>query len=116
MSVISLIKSAAVKAINTLYQVSLNEADIQVNATKAEFEGEYTIVLFAFVKQLKKSPEILGNELGNYLLTNNTSLFYSFNVIKGFLNLLYCEDYWNSFLYRQYANHCLEYKRQRIKG
>ncbi len=104
MSIISLIKSAAVKAITTLYQVSLTEADILVNATKPEFEGEYTIVLFAFVKQLKKLPEVLGNELGNYLIASHPNLFSSFNVIKGFLNLSIAEDHWNIFLYQQLAN------------
>jgi arginyl-tRNA synthetase len=104
MSVVSLIKSAAAKAINSLYQVSLQDSDILINATKPEFEGQYTIVLFAFVKQLKKSPEVLGNQLGNYLLENNRELLSSFNVIKGFLNLTVTEDYWNSFLYRHYEN------------
>jgi arginyl-tRNA synthetase len=104
MSIIPLIKTAAVKAINNLYQVSLKDSDILVNATKPEFEGQYTIVLFAFVKQLKKSPEVLGNELGTYLVDNNRNLFSSFNVIKGFLNLSIAEDYWNSFLYSNYAN------------
>jgi len=104
MSIVSLIKSAAVKAINNLYQVSLKEPEILVNATKPEFEGQYTIVLFAFVKQLKKSPEVLGNELGSYLVENNKELLSSFNVIKGFLNLSIAEDYWNSFLSNEYAN------------
>lgn len=114
MSVVSLIKSAASKAINNLYQVSLQDSDILINATKPEFEGEYTIVLFAFVKQLKKSPEVLGNELGNYLLENNKGLLSSFNVIKGFLNLTVAEDYWNSFLYSQYVNK--EFGKQPLKN
>jgi arginyl-tRNA synthetase len=104
MSIVSLIKSAAAKAIKNLFDVSLNDSDILVNATKPEFEGEYTIVLFSFVKQLKKSPEVLGNELGKYLVDNNRNLLSSFNVIKGFLNLSIAEDYWNSFLYKEYAN------------
>ena len=105
MSVVSLIKSAAVKAINDLYDISLQDPDILVNATKPEFEGQYTIVLFAFVKQLKKSADVVGNEMGNFLLETNPELFSSFNVIKSFLNLSIGEDYWNTFLYQQYANH-----------
>jgi arginyl-tRNA synthetase len=104
MSIVSLIKQAAAKAIKNLFDVSLNDSDILVNATKPEFEGEYTIVLFSFVKALKKSPEVLGNELGNYLLDYNRNLLSSFNVIKGFLNLSIAEDYWNGFLYKEYAN------------
>jgi arginyl-tRNA synthetase len=104
MSIVSLIKQAAAKAIKNLFDVSLNDSDILVNATKPEFDGQYTIVLFSFVKQLKKSPEVLGNELGNYLVDNNRNLLSSFNVIKGFLNLSIAEDYWNNFLYKEYAN------------
>jgi arginyl-tRNA synthetase len=104
MSIVSLIKSAAAKAIKNLFDVSLNDSDILVNATKPEFEGQYTIVLFSFVKQLKKSPEVLGNELGSYLVDNNRNILSSFNVIKGFLNLSIAEDYWNNFLYKEHAN------------
>ncbi|WP_018615020.1 arginine--tRNA ligase [Segetibacter koreensis] len=104
MSVVSNIKSAASKAINELYQFSINENEITVNATKPEFEGEYTIVLFAFIKQLKKSPELLGQELGRYLVENNKGLFSGFNVIKGFLNLSVSPVYWTGFLKNEYQN------------
>ena len=104
MSVVSKIKQAAAFAINELYKVSLDEQGILVNATKTEFEGEYTIVLFAFVKQLKKSPETLGQELGKYIVENNTDLFSGFNVIKGFLNLTIAPSYWTDFLYQEFIN------------
>jgi arginyl-tRNA synthetase len=68
MSVVSRIKFAAAKAFNHLYNYAIDEDQIIVNATKPEFEGEYTIVLFAFIKQLKKPPEILAQKLGNILL------------------------------------------------
>jgi len=97
MSVVDKIKAAAVKAIKELYTVELTENNILVNATKPEFEGDYTVVLFAFVKQLKKSPDALGNELGNYLIKNNGNLFTSFNIIKGFLNLVVADNYWIDF-------------------
>jgi len=75
-----------------------------VNATKPEFEGDYTVVLFAFVKQLKKSPDALGQELGSYLVANNPRLFSGFNVIKGFLNLSVTGNFWIDFLQSQYDN------------
>jgi arginyl-tRNA synthetase len=84
MSVIEQIKVAAAKAIEELYKVEIGATSILVNATKPEFEGDYTVVLFAFVKQLKKSPDELGKELGEYLISNNAYLFTDFNVIKGF--------------------------------
>src|SRR6185436_9716989 len=98
MSVIQEIKEAAVKSIKALYNVDLNAAGITVSATKPEFEGDYTIVLFSFVKQLKKSPDVLGNEIGEFLIRENALLFSGYNVIKGFLNLVVTDQYWLDFL------------------
>ncbi|MEO6845475.1 MAG: arginine--tRNA ligase [Ginsengibacter sp.] len=83
----SIIQSFAIKSLSELYQQEFSTKDFQINGTKPEFEGDYTVVLFALVKIIKKSPEILGNELGNLLLKNYPDFFSSFNVIKGFLNL-----------------------------
>lgn len=104
MSVVSKIKRAAAIAINELYKFQIDETGILVNATKPEFEGDYTIVLFAFVKQLRKSPEVLGQELGKYIVDNNSNLFSGYNVIKGFLNLSITPGYWTTFLHQEYAN------------
>ncbi len=104
MSLTNTIKQVTTIAIEELYHVTIAESAILVNATKPEFEGDYTVVLFAFVKQLKKSPDALGQELGNYLVSNNPSLFSSFNVIKGFLNLSVVDSYWISFLQSEYTN------------
>jgi arginyl-tRNA synthetase len=104
MSIVTDIKKAASKALQALYNVEVNEADVLVNSTKPEFEGDYTVVLFAFVKQLRKSPEGLGKETGDYLMTAEPQLFSKFNVIKGFLNLTISDDYWLQFLSSQYSN------------
>lgn len=104
MSVVTRIKEAAVKAISHLYGIRLQINDIQVNATKPEFEGDYTVVLFAFVKQLKKSPDTLGQELGNTLLAQNPELFTAFQLIKGFLNLSVSESYWIRFVEQESTN------------
>ncbi len=104
MSIVSKIKEATVIAIAALYKVEVASEGILVNATKPEFEGEYTIVTFGFVKQLKKSPEILGSELGNYLVENNRELLTGFNVIKGFLNLSVSLSFWTDFLQQESAN------------
>ncbi len=98
------LKSAAKEAIEHLYQIGLSDKDIQINDTKPEFEGDYTLVLFAFLKQLKKSPDQLGNEIGGYLLKNNTGIISSFNIIKGFLNLTIDENYWLNFLQENFTN------------
>lgn len=98
MSIVSRIKPLVVKALNELYSLEVKADDLTINQTKPEFEGDYTLVLFAFVKQLKKSPEQLGKEIGDYLLPASEGLFTSYNVIKGFLNLLIGDKYWIGFL------------------
>lgn len=104
MGVIEQIKTSAAAAIQQLYNTDIQPNQILVNVTKPEFEGDYTVVLFAFVKQLKKSPDALGEELGNYLVQNNNTLFSAFNVIKGFLNLSIHNSVWLNFLDHNYSN------------
>ena len=114
MSVVVKIKDAAVRSIDTLYGVSLSAEQIQVNATKPEFEGDYTVVLFAFVKQLKKSPDALGQELGEHIVAQNPTLFSGFNIIKGFLNLVISNQFWLDFIDGQKNN--LQYGIQPSNG
>ena len=104
MNIVTKIKETAVYAIQNLYGINMQTNELLVNETKPEFDGEYTIVTFGFVKQLKKSPEAVGQELGEYLVTNNPLLFTAFNVIKGFLNLSVSEAFFTDFLHNQYAN------------
>jgi arginyl-tRNA synthetase len=104
MGIVNRIKPLIVTALRDLYGQAFPEADLTINFTKPEFDGDYTLVLFSFVKQLKKSPEQLGNEIGEYLVKNNAELFSSFNVIKGFLNLVVADSYWIDFLQASYKN------------
>ena len=104
MSVVFKIKEVTAVAINHLYGIDLQPHDVLVNATKPEFEGDYTVVLFAFIKQLKKNPDALGKELGEYIVKENPSLFTGFNVIKGFLNLTIAESYWLQFVQNKFAD------------
>src|ERR1700750_115793 len=64
----------------------LKDINLEVQENKTEFEGDFTIVTFPLVKQLKKNPENIGVELGG-ALTEYSDLFESFNVVKGFLNI-----------------------------
>ena len=104
MDIIDQIRTATRQALQDNYQYGLETKDIQVNETKPEFEGDYTVVLFSFVKPLKKSPEGLGNELGQFLLNTHPGLFRGYNVIKGFLNLSITDAYWQQFVRDQHAN------------
>ncbi|MEP7318610.1 MAG: arginine--tRNA ligase [Panacibacter sp.] len=104
MSVVEIIKASAAKAISEVYKAEIKAADITVSATKPEFEGDYTIVLFSLIKQLRKSPEAAGQELGGHLVQQHPDLYSSFNVIKGFLNLVITDTYWINFLHENYSN------------
>jgi arginyl-tRNA synthetase len=104
MELVSQIRTATSRALSELYQYDQAAASILVNETKPEFEGDYTVVLFAFLKPLRKSAEALGNELGEALLKENPSFFSAFNVIKGFLNLTIADGYWMNFLHSEYDN------------
>jgi arginyl-tRNA synthetase len=72
------------EVILNVYQ--LKDINLEVQENKTEFEGDFTIVTFPLVKQLKKNPESIGVELGE-ALTEQSDLFESFNVVKGFLNV-----------------------------
>lgn len=98
MQLVPKIKEVTAQAINELFGLSIQPAEVLVNVTKPEFEGDYTIVLFAFIKQLRKSPEQLGQELGTHLVAQQKDLFTAFNVIKGFLNLTVADDFFVQYL------------------
>ena len=104
MNIAEQIKVASKNTLEKLYGLTIDEKNIQVNETKPEFEGDYTLVLFSFIKQLKKSPDQLGKEIGDHLLINNADLFSAYNVIKGFLNLTVKNNYWVEFLEGNYAD------------
>jgi arginyl-tRNA synthetase len=104
MSIVSQIKPLVVKELKNLYGQDFQESELTINTTKPEFEGDYTLVLFSFVKQLKKSPEQLGNEIGEALVKANPDIFTAHNVIKGFLNLTISDKYWLDFLQSNYSN------------
>jgi arginyl-tRNA synthetase len=102
MAIVPVIQQAVSEQLNKLYQVDIHPSSITVSETKPEFEGDYTVVLFALLKTLKKKPEELGNELGQALLADNATLFSAFNVIKGFLNLAVSDSFWLNFLKENY--------------
>lgn len=85
--------TAVSEAVKTLYNIEVSIAQVQLQKTKKEFEGELTIVTFPFVKAAGKSPEETGKEIGTYLLKNQPFIA-NFNVIKGFLNLSINKSFW----------------------
>ncbi len=86
---------AAVKA---LYDVEADAGQVQLQKTKAEFEGHLTVVVFPFVKVARKKPEQVGEEIGAYLQENLSDVVAKFNVVKGFLNLVISDAPWITLL------------------
>lgn len=103
MSIVVTLKQIIKPALKELYGQDYNGQDITINLTKPEFEGDYTLVLFSFNKELKKKPEDLGNEIGEKLMSSHPELICSYNVIKGFLNLVICSGYWLQYLEENYS-------------
>ena len=91
-------------AIAATYPGQADPASFQINQTKPEFEGDYTIVLFALVKSLKLSPDEIGQSLGDYLVKNSDGFITGYNIIKGFLNLVIADAFWTTLLGSEYAN------------
>ncbi len=79
-----------IQTISELYNIVPERLEIQ--NTRKEFEGQYTLVTFPLIKELKKKPEDIGNEIGNALLSQN--IISQFNVVKGFLNLSFPDSFW----------------------
>ena len=104
MGIVFLIQEAVAEVIKSQHSIDLEAGAIQVSETKPEFEGDYTVLLFALTRQLKKSPEQIGKELGEALTAKYGYLFSSFNVIKGFLNLSVADDHWLQFLALNFSN------------
>ncbi|MBC7826563.1 MAG: arginine--tRNA ligase [Chitinophagaceae bacterium] len=113
MGIVRVIQEAVAGEIKNAFQLEMAAEDIQVSETKPDFDGDYTVVLFALTKSLKKAPEALGRELGEKMVNTHSHLFSSFNVIKGFLNLSISDRYWLQFLKE---SHSTEYYGFKTKG
>lgn len=103
MSIAQTLQKAVIKSLSELYNISFTEADFQVNQTKEEFEGDYTVVLFSLLKKTGQNPLSLGEQLGNVLIKDYPELFTGFNIIKGFLNLNIADIFWWQLLQDNYT-------------
>lgn len=86
-----------VRAVKELYNAEIPDAQITLQETRKEFEGQITIVTFPITRFSKKSPEQTGTEIGEYLRGNITEIS-GFNIIKGFLNIGLADSYWIDLL------------------
>lgn len=92
MNIENFISSAAARAVEGLYGDGCG-AQLQIQKTRKEFEGDYTLVVFPLLRSSRKSPEATATEIGERIVADNPEI-EGFNVIKGFLNLTLSPAFW----------------------
>ena len=97
MSLDSIISQGVSRAVKELYGVDTPADQIVPQATRKEFEGNLTVVVFPWVKAARKAPDAVATEIGNWLVDNEPAVD-RFNAVKGFLNIVIEPTYWNSVL------------------
>ena len=86
------ITDVVLRTVESLYG-EVAPSQIQIQKTRKEFDGDYTLVVFPLVKMARKSPEAVATEIGERIVAENSE-FGAFNVIKGFLNLSLDASFW----------------------
>ena len=98
------------EAVKALYGLEATAQQVQLQKTRDEFEGHLTVVVFPFVKAAstggnapqnlskRKSPEMVGEEIGKYLVEHVGDVVARYNVVKGFLNLVISDALWIALL------------------
>ena len=103
MALVAQLKDIAISAMADLFpETELTPGMFTINQTKPEFNGDYTIVLFPFVKLLRQKPDELGKKLGEYLLQH--AFISSYEIVSGFLNLSFSDKLWTEFLHTELSN------------
>ncbi|MBQ5679081.1 MAG: arginine--tRNA ligase [Rikenellaceae bacterium] len=80
------------RSVGALYGEQEGEV-LQIQKTRKEFEGDFTLVVFPLLRRSRKSPEATATEIGEHIVANNPEVS-AFNVIKGFLNISLSADFW----------------------
>ena len=88
------ISDVVLRTVTALYG-EVAPAQIQIQKTRKEFAGDYTLVTFPLLKASRKSPEATATEIGERIVAENSE-FSAFNVIKGFLNLSLDASFWSA--------------------
>jgi arginyl-tRNA synthetase len=103
MNIADIIQNSVAAGVAALYGETIAPDQITMNATRKEFEGDLTVVVFPFTRAARKKPEAIGEELGRYLVENVEEVA-RYNVIKGFLNLVISDRFWLAYLKSNYDN------------
>ena len=91
------LKQKIKEAVQILYNTEVTDDLIQIQETRKEFKGDFTLVVFPLIRLSRNTPEKTGETIGNYLL-DNLNAVAGFNVIKGFLNLEISDSWWIEYL------------------
>ena len=92
------IVQAAVACVEELYGQQVPEKMVQLQQTRAEFEGQLTLVVFPFVRMSRKAPDATASEIGERLMQRLPGVISAYNVVKGFLNLTVSDGEWIGLL------------------
>ena len=103
MHISEVIQNKIVEGFKQIFDIEISCEQVTFQRTKKEFEGDFTVVVFPFVRMTKKSPAETGELLGGYLL-NNLEEIAAYNVIQGFLNIVIKPFYWKRFVYTEVEN------------
>lgn len=87
------IREAVSQALFNLYKLNTEPDGITIEKTRKEFTGDYTLVVFPYLKASKKAPDLTAGEIGNFL-KEHVHEIAGFSVIKGFLNMELADGYW----------------------
>lgn len=97
MNIESLLTASIVKAVKQLYDTDITSEQVSIQKTRPDFEGHLTLVTFPLLRISKKKPEDTGEDIALWLV-ENTDLVYTFNIVKGFLNLIISPAKWVELL------------------
>ncbi len=94
MSLQEILKPSIQRAIQTIFEIPIEKIEFQ--ATRKDFEGDITMVIFPLLKIIKGNPVEIGTKIGTYLVENVTEV-EKFNVVAGFLNIVISDDFYIKF-------------------
>jgi arginyl-tRNA synthetase len=97
MNIENTLKEYIKQSISNLYQIEVELNTIQISPTPKNFTGDFSILIFPFVRFSKKGPEDTATEIGSYLKAN-FEMIVDFNCVKGYCNIIISENYWIDFL------------------
>lgn len=108
-SIESIITAGVVGAFKELYGADIDAAAVNPSATKKEFEGDLTVVMFPFLKISRKRPDVTAQEVGEWL-EKNVEAVEKFNVVNGFLNISISPKFWQNLLHSMAADDSFGFK------